>query len=67
MTIAPHKNHEFLGGVLKDGNVLEEQISVKLSDMASIGNSRFNIHVETEVSLQSPEIATPHDSRSAIA
>ena len=57
MTIAPHKNHEFLGGVLDKGNVLEEQIS-GLSDI-SIGNSQFNSNVKAEFSIQSPEIAKP--------
>tara|TARA_Y100000389_G_C17471336_1_gene531497 strand:- start:18761 stop:21592 length:2832 start_codon:yes stop_codon:yes gene_type:complete len=59
MTIAPNKNHEFLGGVLDKGNVLEEQIS-GLSDI-SIGNSQFNSNVKAESSIQSPEIAKPRD------
>jgi hypothetical protein len=55
MTIAPHKNHEFLGGVLDRGNVLEEQISA-LTDIASIGNSKFNKNVNTIVDMSQSQI-----------
>ena len=55
MTIAPNANHEFLGGVLERGNVLEEQISA-LTDMASIGNPIFNNNVNKIVAEPQSQI-----------
>ena len=58
MTIAPHKNHEFLGGVLDSGNVLEEQMA--LTDIASIGNRKFNKNVQQIVTSTKSNITSTY-------
>ncbi len=51
ITMAPNGDQKFLGGILRNGNVLEEQVSA-LSDMASVGNYRFNPGIKQKIDLQ---------------